>query len=200
MLTITLYTNTRIKTMTVCVSCNVDKNDSDFSRRSDGKKELRKKCKECTNLYYKNYKLKNLDKIKKYQKDYALKNKDQIRSYKRGWLQKLREDDPHWFKESQKARSKKYYQENRDYYKDIERRKRDLLWSFKNSPCVDCGGNFHPCAMDFDHRDPKTKFKDVSRLVSNVPLLEAEIKKCDLVCANCHRIRTFNKNQYNDRK
>lgn len=61
-------------------------------------------------------------------------------------------------------------------------------------PCMDCKRSFHPCAMDFDHRNPtekvlsicKLKFQSVSKNT-----LKAEISKCDLVCANCHRIRTY---------
>lgn len=58
---------------------------------------------------------------------------------------------------------------------------------------MDCGQKFPPCAMDFDHRAGETKIADIARLINNtVPWekIEAEMAKCDLVCANCHRIRT----------
>lgn len=60
----------------------------------------------------------------------------------------------------------------------------------KNHPCVDCGKTFPSCAMQFDHVRGE-KVDKVSNLV-NAPrlLLEAEIAKCDLVCGNCHKIRT----------
>ncbi len=61
-------------------------------------------------------------------------------------------------------------------------------------PCADCGGTFPPCAMDFDHRDPKLKSGDVSRLLGSgrpMEIVLLEVAKCELVCANCHRIRTF---------
>ena len=47
-------------------------------------------------------------------------------------------------------------------------------------------------AMDFDHIDPTTKIDKVSAMVykGSLPLLLAEIAKCELVCSNCHRIRT----------
>ena len=58
--------------------------------------------------------------------------------------------------------------------------------------CVDCGtGDF--AVLEFDHRDPGSKVCDISQLVRKVcawtRVLE-EIKKCDVVCANCHRRRT----------
>jgi hypothetical protein len=47
--------------------------------------------------------------------------------------------------------------------------------------------------MDFDHVRGEKLF-DVSRMVGpglSLELIKAEIAKCDVVCANCHRIRTF---------
>ena len=68
---------------------------------------------------------------------------------------------------------------------------RAWLFNLKTKPCVDCGKCFHPCAMDFDHvRDNKAT--DVSRLMDrNRKVILDEIAKCDLVCANCHRLRTY---------
>lgn len=44
--------------------------------------------------------------------------------------------------------------------------------------------------MDFDHL--LDKFKNVSRMTAyKWDRIEAEIAKCELVCANCHRVRTF---------
>lgn len=61
------------------------------------------------------------------------------------------------------------------------------------SPCKDCGNKFPAICMDFDHLDGSAKVADVSKMVNDKrPWAEvfAEIAKCDLVCANCHRIRT----------
>jgi len=59
---------------------------------------------------------------------------------------------------------------------------------------MDCG-DLHPYfVMDFDHRDPATKVAEVSQLVKNYTPWDRvldEIAKCDLVCANCHRLRTY---------
>lgn len=46
--------------------------------------------------------------------------------------------------------------------------------------------------FDFDHRDPKLKSFSISDKGVTVSLarLQEEVKKCDLVCANCHRFRT----------
>lgn len=69
----------------------------------------------------------------------------------------------------------------------------DVLDELRSVPCGDCGGVFPQCAMDFDHRDPTTKVRGVTRMISNFGLqaILAEVAKCDIVCANCHRLRTF---------
>ena len=61
----------------------------------------------------------------------------------------------------------------------------------KAKPCMDCGQVFPAYVMDFDHRDGKKS--EISVLVNalSVRRLVAEIAKCDVVCANCHRTRTY---------
>ncbi len=67
-----------------------------------------------------------------------------------------------------------------------------LLERLRDVPCADCGNRFPKCAMDFDHRDPATKEYTVTRMVlrTTTEAILAEAAKCDIVCANCHRLRT----------
>lgn len=76
------------------------------------------------------------------------------------------------------------------------RKKKDAIYAvinkLKEVPCPDCLTSFPPEAMEFDHARGK-KFKEVSRMIGQNFSLEdilEEVKKCDVVCANCHRIRT----------
>jgi len=67
-----------------------------------------------------------------------------------------------------------------------------LIAELKSRPCTDCGGRFPPFAMDFDHvRGIKRGI--ISRMsggrAARAKMLE-EIAKCEVVCANCHRVRT----------
>jgi hypothetical protein len=62
----------------------------------------------------------------------------------------------------------------------------------REHPCVDCGESDIRC-LDFDHRDPTQKSMNVSAMVFlhvAWKRIEAEIAKCDVRCANCHRKRT----------
>lgn len=72
----------------------------------------------------------------------------------------------------------------------------------KSKPCTDCGHKFPVCCMDFDHREPAKKKFNVGSMFAHHyarELIELEIRKCDLVCANCHRIRTRDQKQGKNR-
>lgn len=75
-------------------------------------------------------------------------------------------------------------------------RNKKYVWDIKIiSKCIDCKKKYHPCVMDFDHIS-NNKTKGVGRLVqtgSKLELLKKEIEKCELVCVNCHRFRTWNR-------
>ncbi len=72
---------------------------------------------------------------------------------------------------------------------------RELVDWLKDGPCTDCGQQYPPFVMAYHHRDPAAKEFTVGlgvgmrlawyRIVN-------EVAKCDLICANCHRIRTHN--------
>lgn len=74
-----------------------------------------------------------------------------------------------------------------------ERRKElaDFVRKLKEGkPCTDCGAVYPYFVMQFDHLDGTEKITTVSRHWSKKTIL-AEIGKCQLVCANCHAIRTY---------
>lgn len=58
--------------------------------------------------------------------------------------------------------------------------------------CMDCGYADHWCALDLDHRPGEIKLYEPATLkaVPSWEAIHAELAKCDVVCANCHRIRT----------
>lgn len=105
-------------------------------------------------------------------------------------------------------KNQRYYYENHEerkaWHRDHNRRSnqhttgrkaqlREWLKGQKAKPCQDCGHRFPPECMDFDHRDPATKTRAVAAMIGagqKQATIEAEIAKCDLICANCHRIRT----------
>jgi hypothetical protein len=96
------------------------------------------------------------------------------------------------------AYGKEHYEANRARYiangharKELELRKRFeyVVDYLRAHPCTDCGES-DPLVLEFDHLGDK-EF-NVSYGIQNIGwkrVLE-EIRKCDVVCANCHRRRT----------
>ena len=105
-------------------------------------------------------------------------------------------------KEDQAAASKKHYEDNkakikqRSYERNVKQRQRNREYIAEvksNSKCIDCGESNH-IVLEFDHVKGE-KVKNVSDMVHacySIKSIEKEIDKCEVRCANCHRIRTYN--------
>jgi hypothetical protein len=84
-------------------------------------------------------------------------------------------------------------------------RNQQIAIDAKKRPCADCGGEFPYYVMHLDHRPGVEKFFSIGsaygsswtgrdryrRKQITEEILRAEIAKCDVVCANCHHIRTW---------
>jgi hypothetical protein len=100
--------------------------------------------------------------------------------------------------ERQKAYQRDHYRRKRDAYLERNRsdrlRVREEVNRIKEKlGCADCGIPYPYYVLDFDHRDGEEKVAKIHKLIrtaSRSAVME-EIGKCDVVCANCHRIRTF---------
>lgn len=78
------------------------------------------------------------------------------------------------------------------YTKARNDERQKIIKAAKARPCMDCGMSYPYYVMDLDHRD--NKFKAVSAMHSySISRLLVEIEKCDVVCANCHRERTYSR-------
>ena len=109
----------------------------------------------------------------------------------------------HNCKDCQKIIRKQSYQNNRQHYLEYEkintpkRRKgnRRFITEFKtNKPCKDCNKIYPPYVMDFDHlRDKEFGLSKTLSYQWGKERVIREIEKCELVCANCHRERTYSR-------
>lgn len=132
-----------------------------FSQRMlRGKPYVTARCKKCVAQGDEAWRLRNRRKVSAIQK----------RKYRRTREQRLR------------YQRERYLHMHKDRVAFVE-------W-LKSSPCQG-GGTFPACCMDFDHR--RDKVTDVSKMLrskfTNDEVM-LELAKCELVCANCHRIRT----------
>jgi hypothetical protein len=102
-----------------------------------------------------------------------------------------------WCKPCRRDYAAAHYQRNKARRQaQNKRRQADFIAWYAGlkagKPCADCGVAFHPAAMHWDHLPGQVKSADLSFLArrGSRERVLAEIAKCELVCANCHAIRT----------
>jgi hypothetical protein len=114
------------------------------------------------------------------------------------WRRKARGQRDSFCRPCRSAYGKEHYAANRQRYVDQARvqkqrlaleRTRYLIEYFEAHPCVDCGET-DPVVLEFDHLRDKRFDIGQSLPYRNWPSILAEIEKCEVVCANCHRRRT----------
>lgn len=100
-----------------------------------------------------------------------------------------------------REKSKKFYNDNVEtqrvvIYKQKKDRKKESRQKVNEylsfHPCLDCKNN-NIIVLEFDHRDRSKKHKAISEMVATGyawSKIKEEIDKCDVRCANCHRIKT----------
>jgi hypothetical protein len=100
--------------------------------------------------------------------------------------------------DKQKAAQKAWYEKNKELtysrsLKTKEKRKNIVRKIKESSPCMDCKTFYPYYIMHFDHLEPSEKVSKVSTIIhsSSLDKIIKEIEKCELVCANCHSIRTW---------
>ena len=101
--------------------------------------------------------------------------------FKENWRQRYYENHPHYKARHAESRNRLRREKARKVY--------DYLL---NHPCADCGES-DPVVLEFDHKPGLAKFESVMQMVINNaswPNIFAEIQKCEVRCANCHRRRT----------
>lgn len=77
-------------------------------------------------------------------------------------------------------------------YKPHQQRNIDIINKFKNKPCTMCGHQYELYNMQIDHIDSSVKLYDVCQLKSRkLEILGAELVKCQVLCALCHRRKSI---------
>ena len=107
---------------------------------------------------------------------WASKNRERLNAQVRAYRRRKYIEEGRWLDRSPKAAALKAW-----------------MNEIKARPCSDCGMFFPVCCMDFDHRIGTVKKFNVGSMFAHHysrKLIESELEKCDLVCSNCHRVRT----------
>lgn len=146
-----------------CHKCHKVKRFSEFYRKASNWAGVRHECKACCSK----------DAARKHARD-----PDALRLSIEAW----REANPERHAESA-SRHKAAH----------KARMRAWVDELRTGPCSDCGKVYPTCCMDFDHVDGNRKRFNVSAaLMNGAPseVIADEIARCELVCSNCHRVRT----------
>ena len=100
---------------------------------------------------------------------------------------------------NRKEKQKASYHRHKEYHREKDRKRYDrgnvIIQAAKDKPCKDCGKQYHFSLMDFDHLPGTEKDFSISSCIGRKSLekLQEEIGKCEVVCALCHRVRTWNR-------
>lgn len=97
--------------------------------------------------------------------------------------------------EKQKEYLSEHYLANKEKYRisaKIAKQKRiDWVNTQKDKPCADCKKKYPHYVMHFDHLGNKEFGISDYKNRYSIKRLQKEINKCEVVCANCHAIRTY---------
>lgn len=161
--------------------------------------------------YFKNYYIKNKDRIDEYHRNHHAKNRESINEKKRIYRslnpelggsygfnyqkrhkkenrslinerqRNYRKSHPHYFLRYNKKRNEK------EKLRRIAFKEKINLYKSERG-CVDCGIK-NPIVLDFDHIGHKL-FNIANGAARNPEKVKLEIAKCEIRCSNCHRIKT----------
>ncbi len=103
---------------------------------------------------------------------------------------------------------KRHYKKNKPDYierakkKNVERKSKitEILNEIKSVPCKDCNVKYPPHIMDFDHvcGEKYMNIADMRCRLSSFDKILKEVEKCEVVCSNCHRERTYQRHIINN--
>lgn len=111
-----------------------------------------------------------------------------------------------WCKDCLAEANRKHYRNNKQIYLEraitrntlvSEENKRKLYNYLLSHPCVDCGKTDIRC-LEFDHVEGE-KLDAIFKMLGQSQSwekIEAEIAKCEVRCANCHRIKTLERGNW----
>ncbi len=98
-------------------------------------------------------------------------------------------------KKARQAYTRTYQQQHprrmRQIGEQSRSRNQEAVLQAKSQPCMDCGHSFIPFVMDLDHVRGRKLFALGAHGTRSLLAVQKEIAKCDAVCSNCHRLRTW---------
>ena len=161
--------------MKTCTKCKIEKDESNFQKRENGKNGLASWCKTCTKIYDDEYHNKNKEKINKRERDYYQKNKKRLKKVRHEYVNKNREKLSKNGKIYYQANKEKVREKQREYIKKNPNKTREMhlkqiygitskdynkILKIQNGVCAIClqpssskhqSGKIKNLAIDHDH-------------------------------------------------
>jgi hypothetical protein len=122
---------------------------------------------------------------------WGIKKSEQYRKANREYQRRWRRENPHAARQYCRNWNNAHKEQIAANNKKQKDRVRALIEDFKRRPCADCGQSHLPFVMDFDHVRGRKCFQIAGHAHYALARILKEISKCDIVCSNCHRYRTF---------
>jgi endonuclease I len=73
--------------------------------------------------------------------------------------------------------------------REIRRLRKAYAVQEHGNKCAKCGQTYPMAVYDFHHVDPSVKELTIARMINlSYSRFKAEVRKCILLCANCHRV------------
>jgi len=146
------------------------------------------------------------EKISEYNKGYNERNKERNKEKRELNKEKKREYDKKYrelnkkkiskYKELNKEKHREYYKEynqlnkekKAEYYRELREKNKAICVEYLGGKCVKCGDTER---LEFDHikREGK-KYSIGGKVTNNLNNLKEELNKCQLLCYDCHKIKT----------
>lgn len=106
----------------------------------------------------------------------------------------------HRNKDKAALKAKQWRLNNLEYIKqkqrEDKRKRKEQAIQYLGNKCSRCNNQYHPAVYEFHHLDPETKDRDPSKMLQlKWSRVVAELDKCVLLCANCHRL-THHEDKY----
>lgn len=190
--------------MKLCGKCLESKEESCFCKKKNTVDGLNFNCRSCCNAEY--HERKARPKIVPIEKacvscnlvksiDKFSKKCDRIDGHSLRCKVCAGSDNAEYYRSSERARHERYLSV-------VERRQRNRKFIYNyllTHECVKCGEK-EPAVLEFDHlRDKSQNISKMTQAAFSIENIQAEINKCQILCANCHRKKTAKEqNWYSD--
>lgn len=80
------------------------------------------------------------------------------------------------------------------FFRKRYRKNKAIIHQYKlDKGCTDCGYNENQEALEFDHIKPHLRGTVASQMGKSMNVIMKEVDRCEVVCSNCHSIRTYNR-------